>query len=335
MSSAGGYNRVMLTRRSATRRLALGGIAALSLPHIVRADSFPNGPFRILVPFGPGSATDQSARTIAEGLNRLFNVPAVVENKPGANGAIAAEVAAKARPDGQTIFVCSNTAAASNVALMKSLSYDPLRDFDSVTLIGKAPVFMIVNPKVEANTAAEFAVLCKRRPGQINFGSGSASTRISGELLKARADIDMVHVPYKSTPLALQDTMAGHVQMCFADPVTSLPQVKAGTVRCLGVGNRGRYRLTPDIPTLIEQGIPDFELMTWTGVLFPKGVPEPVFTTLRDAIVKIITEPGYVERQAAGGSEIAPASPEEMRRIQIAEIRLYRDMMKIAGIEPE
>ena len=179
------------------------------------------------------------------------------------------------------------------------------------------------------------ASLCKRRPGQINFGSGSASTRISGELLKARAGIDMVHVPYKSTPLALQDTMAGHVQMCFADPVTSLPQVKAGTVRCLGVGNRGRYRLTPDIPTLIEQGIPDFELMTWTGVLFPKGVPEPVFTTLRDAIVKIITEPGYVDRQAAGGSEIAPTSPEEMRRIQLAEIQLYRDMMKIAGIEPE
>jgi tripartite-type tricarboxylate transporter receptor subunit TctC len=194
---------------------------------------------------------------------------------------------------------------------------------------------MIVNPEVEANTAAEFAALCKRRPGQVNFGSGSASTRISGELLKARAGIDMVHVLYKSALLALQDTMARHVQMCFADPVTSLPQVKAGTVRCLDVGNRGRHRLTPNIPTLIEQGIPDFELMTWMGVLFPKGVPEPIFTTLRDAIVKVFTEPGYVDRQAAGGSEIAPTSPEEMRQNQIAEIRLYREMVKIAGIEPE
>ena len=107
--------------------------------------------------------------------------------------------------------------------------------------------------------------------------------------------------------------MAGHVQMCFADPVTGLPQVKAGTVRCLGVGSRGRYKLTPDIPTLIEQGIPDFELMTWTGVLMPKGVPQPVFTTLRDAMVKTISEPAYVERQAQGGSEIAPCTPEEMR----------------------
>ncbi|MCA0247389.1 MAG: tripartite tricarboxylate transporter substrate binding protein [Proteobacteria bacterium] len=317
------------------RRLLLASTAALSIGGAAKADSFPNGPFRIIVPFGPGSATDQSARNVAEGLNRAFGVAAVVENKPGANGAIAAEVAAKAKPDGQTIFVCSNTAAASNVAMMKSLSYDPLTDFDPVTIIGRAPVFMIVNAKVEAKSAPEFAALCKRQPGKINFGSGSASTRISGELFKAKAGVDMVHVPYKSTPAALQDLMAGHVQMCFADPVTSLPQVKAGTVRCLGVGSRGRYKLTPDIPTLIEQGIPDFELMTWTGILLPRGVPQPVQTKLREAMLKAITDPTYVERQAQGGSEIAPSSPEEMRRIMVAEIQLYRDMMKIAGIEPE
>jgi len=317
------------------RRLLLGATAAAAVGPSARANTFPNGPFRIVVPFGAGSATDQAARNVAEGLNRIFGVPAVVENKPGANGAIAAEVVAKAKPDGQTIFVCSNTAAASNVAMMKSLPYDPLKDFEPMTLIGRAPVFMIVNPKVEAATAQEFVALCRKRPGKINFGSGSASTRISGELLKAKANIDMVHVPYKSTPAALQDTMAGHVQMCFADPVTSMPQVKAGTVLCLGVGNRGRYKLTPDIPTLIEQGIPDFELMTWTGVMLPAGVPPVVAKTLREAIVKTITEPAYVERQAQGGSEITPTTPEEMRQIQIAEIELYRDMMKIAGIEPE
>ena len=317
------------------RRNLMAGAAAILLAPAARANSFPSGPFRIIVPFGAGSATDQGARNIAEGLNRTFGVPAVVENKPGANGAIAAEVAAKAKPDGQTIFVCSNTAAASNVAMMKSLPYDPVKDFEPVTLIGRSPVFLIVNPKVEAQTAQEFVALCKRQPGKINFGSGSASTRISGELLKAKAGIDMVHVPYKSTPAALQDTMAGHVQMCFADPVTSLPQVKAGTVRCLGVGSRGRYKLTPAIPTLIEQGIPDFELMTWTGVMLPTGVPEAAKTPLREAIIKIISEPAYVERQAQGGSEITPTTPEEMRRIQLAEIQLYRDMMKIAGIEPE
>lgn len=321
--------------RIARRSLLAAGAATLAAPALTRANSFPNGPIRILVPFGPGSATDQSARAVADGLNRRLGATVVVDNKPGANGAIAADVAAKSKPDGQTIFVCSNTAAASNVALMKSLPYDPLRDFDSVTIIGKAPVFLMVNPKIEANTAGELVALCKRQPGKINFGSGSSSTRISGELLKAKAGIDIEHVPYKSTPLALQDTISGHVQMCFTDPVTGLPQVKAGTVRCLGVGHRGRYKLTPDLPTLIEQGIPDFELMTWTGVLFPKGVPQPIFDTLRDAIVKTITEPAYVERQAAGGSEIMPTTPEEMHKIQVAEIELYREMMKIAGIEPE
>lgn len=317
------------------RRSLIAGAVALPFGGAAIADTFPTGPFRIIVPFGPGSATDQSARNVADGLNKAFGVPAVVENKPGANGAIAAEVAAKAKADGQTIFVCSNTAAASNVAMMKSLPYDPLRDFEPVTIIGRAPVFMIVNPKVPAQTAAEFVALCKRQPGKFNFGSGSASTRISGELLKAKAGIDMLHVPYKSTPAALQDTMAGHVQMCFADPVTSLPQVKAGTVRCLGVGSRGRYKLTPDIPTLIEQGIPDFELMTWTGILMPRGVPQPVMARLREAMLNAITDPAYVERQAQGGSEIAPCTPEEMRRIMVAEIELYREMMKVAGIEPE
>src|SRR5882757_7737037 len=154
------------------RRDLLLSTAAMAAVPAARADTFPNGPFRIIVPFGAGSATDQAARNVADGLNRQFAVPAVVENKPGANGAIAAEVAAKSKPDGQTIFVCSNTAAASNVAMMKSLPYDPLKDFEPMTLIGRAPVFMIVNPKVEANTAQEFVALCKSRPGKINFGSG-------------------------------------------------------------------------------------------------------------------------------------------------------------------
>jgi tripartite-type tricarboxylate transporter receptor subunit TctC len=318
-----------------TRRFLMAATSALAAPAIVRAETFPSGPIRILVSFGPGSASDQAARNIADGLNRTFKVPAVVDNKPGANGTIAADLVAKSKPDGQTIFVCSNTAAASNVALMKSLPYDPLKDFDPVTLIGRGPAFMMVNPKLEAKTVGEFVALCKAQPGKINFGSGSASTRISGEVLKAKAGIDMLHVPYKSTTLALQDTMSGHLHMCFADPVTGLPQVKAGTVRCLGVTTRGRYKLTPELPTMIEGGIPNFDLSTWTGVLFPKGVPEPTFTLLRDAIVKTITEPTYVQRQAEGGSEIAPCSPEEMRQIQVAEIQLYRDMMKIAGIEPE
>jgi tripartite-type tricarboxylate transporter receptor subunit TctC len=316
------------------RRLVLA-TACLPLARVGHADTFPNGPLRIIAAFGPGSATDQAARTVADGLNRIFGVPAVVENKPGANGAIAAEIVAKARPDGQTIFVCSNSAAASNVAMLKSLSYDPLKDLAPLTIIGRSPVYLLVNPKVEAKTAAEFVALCRSQPGKLNFGSGSTSTRIAGELFKARAKVELVHVPYKSTPLAIQDTMAGHVQMCFADPTTGLPQVKAGTVRCLGVGTRGRYKLTPDIPTLIEQGVPDFELMAWTAAMLPAGVPAPIAQKIHEAIIKTVSEPRYVESQAATGAEITPTTPDEMRKIQIAEIALYRDTMKIAGMEPE
>lgn len=321
----------MILRRS----FVAGASTTLALANVGRADTFPNGPLRIVAAFGPGSATDQAARTVADGLNRIFGVPAIVDNKPGANGAIAAEIVAKSKPDGQTIFACSNSAAASNVAMLKSINYDPLKDLQPLTLIGRSPVYMLVNPKVEAQTAAEFVALCKRQPGRLNFGSGSTSTRISGELFKARAGVDLLHVPYKSTPLAIQDTMSGHVQMCFADPVTALPQVKAGTVRCLGVGTRGRYRLTPDIPTLIEQGVPDFELMAWTAVMLPAGVPAPIAGKIHEAVVKTITEPRYVETQAVAGAEITPMSPDEMRKIQVAEIKLYREIMKIAGIEPE
>ena len=314
------------------RRLFIGATgAALSLPSFVHAQG---KPIRLIVPFAAGGATDVTCRLIAEKAAISLGQPVLIENRPGGGGNIGVDVVAKAAPDGHTIVLVPATHAI-NVSLYGKLPFDVIRDFTHVSILGDVPNIMIVNPKVEAKTAQEFVALCKRQPGRINFGSGSASTRISGELLKAKAGIDMLHVPYKSTPAALQDTMAGHVQMCFADPVTSLPQVKAGTVRCLGVGSRGRYKLTPDIPTIIEQGIPDFELMTWTGILMPRGVPQPVMAKLREAMLKAITDPAYVERQAQGGSEIAPCSPDEMRRIMVAEIELYREMMKVAGIEPE
>ena len=307
----------------------VGGAATFS------AQAWPARPIRVTVPWPAGGNADVTIRPILDRMAQHLGQSIVVENRAGGNNIVGAQAAAKMPADGYNYFFATTAATVINLYTMKSLPYDPLKDFDPLTILGRAPVFMMANPKLGPKTAQEFVALCKKEPGKINFGSGSASTRISGELLKAKAGIDMVHVPYKSTPLALQDTMSGHVQMCFTDPVTGLPQVKAGTVLCLGVGSRGRYKLTPEIPPLIEQGIPDFELMTWTGVLMPKGVPQPILAKLHEAIVKTITEPSYVARQAQGGSEIAPCSPEEMRRIQVAEIELYREMMKVAGIEPE
>ncbi|HJQ56806.1 MAG TPA: tripartite tricarboxylate transporter substrate binding protein [Vineibacter sp.] len=322
------------SRREALILLAgTAALAPLLLTRRAQAQSYPNGPIRIVVPFAAGSAT--AARHISEGLNKLLGVPAVVENKPGGNGAIAAEIVARAKPDGQTLFVTSNTTMASNVAMFKTLSYDPLKDFEPLSAVGSAPTFLMVHPSLPVTNVKELVALAKARPGKLNFASGSASTRIAGEMLKAKTGIDIVHVPYKSTPLGLQDLVAGHVQMMFTDPVTGLVQVKAGTVRCLGATSRERYRLTPDIPTLIEQGIDGFELGSWTAVFAPTGLPAAVRDKLHPALVQIIGDPAYVKRQAENGAEIQPTSPEELRRIQLAEIRIYREIMQAAGIEPE
>ncbi|HKU99480.1 MAG TPA: tripartite tricarboxylate transporter substrate binding protein [Vineibacter sp.] len=324
----------VMTRRGA---LALTAGAALAQTAVgrARAQTYPGGPIRIVVPFAAGSATDTGARHISEGLNKLWGVPAVVENKAGGNGAIAAEIVARAKPDGQTLFVTSNTAVASNVAMFKSLSYDPLKDFEPLTAIGSAPTFLMIHPSLPVTDVKGLVALAKQQPGKLNFASGSASTRISGEMLKWKTGIDIVHVPYKSTPLGLQDLVAGHVQIMFTDPVTGLPQVKAGTVRCLGTSSRQRYRLTPDIPTMIEQGLEGFELGSWTAVYAPAGLPVAVRDKLHAALVQIISDPAYVKRQAESGSEISPTSPDDLRRIQLAEIQIYRDIMKAAGIEPE
>jgi tripartite-type tricarboxylate transporter receptor subunit TctC len=319
-----------------SRRDTLGAAAAFVLAATTaRAQGYPNGPIRIVVPFAAGSATDNAARHISEGLNRLWGVPAVVENKPGGNGAIAAEIVARARPDGQTLFVTSNTTMASNVAMFRTLSYDPLRDFEPLSAVGSAPTFLMVHPSLPAKDVQELVALAKQRPGKLNFASGSASTRISGEMLRAKTGIDIVHVPYKSTILGLQDLVAGHVQMMFTDPVTGLPQVKGGAVRCLGVSSRERYPLAPDIPTLIEQGVAGFELGSWTAVFAPSGLPPAVRDKLHAALFQIIGDPAYVKRQAESGAVVRPTSPEELRRIQLAEIEIYRDIMKAAGIEPE
>lgn len=318
-------------------RASLGGAGSLLLARgaAAQATDYPNNTIRILVPFAAGSATDNGARHIADRLGKAWKVGVVVDNKPGANGFIAAQAAQQSKPDGYTIFVTSNTAMASNVAMFKSLPYDPVNEFEPISLIGYAPVFLLAHPSLEAKTLQELIALAKAKPGKLNWGSGSASTRIAGEMLRSKTGIDITHVPYRSTPLALQDLMAGHLQFSFGDPVTSTPQIKAGTVKCLGVTNNGRYALTPDIPTMIEQGVPGYELSSWTAVFVPKGLPRPVYDKLRAEVVKAVGDPDYVQTQARNGSVVKPTTPEEMRRIQLEEIRIYRDIMKAAGMEPE
>jgi len=319
------------------RRAFVSGAASLLLARgaAAQATDYPNNTIKIIVPFAPGSATDNGARHIADRLTKAWKVGVVVDNKPGANAFIGAQAAQQSKPDGYTIFVTSNTAMASNVALFKTLPYDPIEGFEPISLIGYAPVFLLAHPSLEAKNLQELIALAKSKPGKLNWGAGSASTRIAGEMLRSKTGIDITYVPYRSTPLALQDLMAGHLNLSFGDPVTSTPQIKAGTVKCLGVTNNGRYPLTPDIPTMIEQGIPGYELSSWTAVFVPKGLPRPIYEKLRAEVVKAISDPEYVQSQATNGAVVKPTTPDEMRKIQLEEIRIYREIMKAAGIEPE
>lgn len=317
------------------RRTLIVATLALAASGAASAQTYPTGPIKFVVPFAAGSATDNGARRIADALTKAWNQSIVVENKVGANGILAAEAVARSKPDGYTVFITSNSAVGANVALFKKLPYDPLKDLDPITSIGFSPTILLVHPSVPAKTTQELIALAKAQPGKINFGSGSASTRMSGEMLKSKAGIDITHIPYKSTPLALNDLIGGHIQMMFADPVTSKPQIEAGKVRALGVSTNGRYKPLPDIPTLIEAGLPEFELEAWTAVFVPAGTPRPIKDKLYAATTAIITSPEFVATTAAQASEARTMTPENLRKLQVREIEIYRALMKGAGIEPE
>lgn len=317
------------------RRTLIVATLSLAAAGVARAQDYPTGPIKFIVPFAAGSATDNGARRIADALTKVWGQSIVVENKVGANGILAAEAVARAKPDGHTVFITSNSAVGANVALFQKLPYDPLKDLDPITSIGFSPTILLVHPSVKANTTQELIALAKSQPGKINFGWGSASTRMSGEMLKAKAGIDITAIPYKSTPLALNDLLGGHIQMMFADPVTSKPQIDAGKVRALGVTTNGRYKPLPDIPTLIEVGLPDFELEAWTAVFVPAGTPQAVKDKLYAATTAIIMSPEFVATTASQASEARIMSPENLRKLQVREIEIYRSLMKGAGIEPE
>ncbi|HPU53430.1 MAG TPA: tripartite tricarboxylate transporter substrate-binding protein, partial [Burkholderiaceae bacterium] len=245
------------------RRQLMGcGLAALITgtgPRFAAAQAYPSAPIRFIVPFPAGSGTDVNARLIGERLGQALGQPVVVENKPGAEGSIAAEAAAKSRPDGLTVFITSNSTHASNPALRRKLPYDPIKDFSPVTLIGTAPLLVLVHPSVPARSIPELIALAKANPGRLNFGSGSASSRVAGEMFKAMAGVEMTNVTYKGNPQALTDLAGGQIQVMFCDSGTALPQVQAQRVRALAATSLKRASALPDLPTVSESGLPGFD----------------------------------------------------------------------------
>jgi tripartite-type tricarboxylate transporter receptor subunit TctC len=299
------------------------------------AQDFPAKPITFVVPFAAGSATDQLARALGQAVSEQTKQSVVVDNKPGASGFLAAQQVAKANPDGYTVLVTTNTTHAANEHLYKSMPYDPVKDFVPVTLLGKGGQIMIVNPKVPAKTVGEFVALAKKDPGKLTFGSGSSSSRIAGELLQQMAGIQILHVPYKSNPLAITDLLGGQIDMMITDTATGIPQVKAGKVRALGVTAKTRSALAPDVPTIDEAGVKGYEMGYWFAAYVPAKTPAAVVRRLHDLLTAAEKSASAKAFYESTGTEPVASTSEELGRFQAEESKKWGAIIKAANIQPE
>jgi len=313
------------------RIAALALACAATLAHA----EYPEKQFTFVVPFAAGSATDQLARSLGQEVGRITKQPVIVDDKPGASGFIGAEAVKKAAPDGYTVFITTNTTHAANEHLFKKIPYDPVKDFLPVTGLGKGGQIMIVNLNVPAKSVAEFIALAKSKPGKVSFGSGSSSSRVAGEMFQQLAGVELLHVPYKSNPLAINDLLGGQIDMMITDTATGLPQVKGGKVRALAVSTAKRSPLTPDLPTIAEAGVAGYDMGFWFAAYVPANTPPAVVNRLHDILVEASKGPAMQTFYSTTGTDPFTTTPAELGKFQIAESEKWKNIIKKAGIEPE
>jgi tripartite-type tricarboxylate transporter receptor subunit TctC len=312
---------------------ALAGLTAASTA--AAAQDFPSRAIKFVVPFTAGSATDTLARVLGQKLNATLGWTVIIENIAGASGQTAASNVARAAPDGHTVFITSNTTHAANQNLFKKLSYDPIADFEPITRLGNITLALAVHPSVPANNVRELVAYGKANPGKLSFGAGSTSARMACEMLKARAGFDMLHVPYRANPLAVADLLGGQISLVFADVSTTLPQIRAGKVKGLGVSSVQRSPLAPDLPTMTEEGIPNYEMIGWFAAFVPAKTSKPIVEKLNSAIKAAVEDKAVQESLLKAGIEPLTSTPEELRAYVVSETKKWADVVRAAGIEPE
>ena len=316
--------------------LALGLGLAAQVHAQAGSGAYPNKPIKAVVPFAPGSATDQIGRAFAQKMSEQLGQPIVVENRAGVNGMLGADAVAKAAPDGYTILVGTNSTNAALKSLMKKLPYDQDTAFAPIAYLGSVPLIVAVNNDVPAKTLREFVNLAKAKPGGVTFASASTSQRVSSEMLASMAGIEMTHVPYKAGPAAMTDLIGGQVNMFTADFAVMLPQVKAGKVRGLAVTSTQRSKAIPELPTVNEAlGLKDYELIAYFALFAPAGTPPDVINRLNRAANAAAGDKDILERFAALGFETAPASPEALAQRTKAETAKWAKAIADAKIMPE
>ena len=327
------------SRRSLAASLLAAALVALALPEGAAAQpaGWPSKPITYIVPFAAGGTTDVLGRVIGERLSKALGQPVIVENKPGAGGNLGSDFVARAAPDGYTILGGTVSSHAINVSLYARMPYDPERNFTPITQIGNLANVLAVNAESPIRSVQDLIREAKARPGALTFASSGAGTsqHLSGELFKRLAGVEITHVPYKGSAPALQDLLGGHVAIVFDNVVAVAPLIKAGKVRPLGVSTRERIRAFPDIPTIAESGLPDYEVVSWQGVFAPAGTPPDIVRRLNEEIVAILKLPEVMERMETLGLEPVGNTREELARFQSAEIAKWARVVKDAGVRAE
>ena len=317
--------------------LAAAALSVVALsPLAAQAQDFPTKSITFVVPFAAGTATDQIARALGNGVTGESKQAVIIDNRAGASGFIASQFVAKAPPDGYTVLVTTNTTHAANEHLYKKMPYDPVKDFAPVAALGKGGQIMVVRPDFAAKSVAEFVALAKKDPGKYSFGSGSSSSRMAGELLQQMADVKLLHVPYKSNTLAVTDLLGGQIDMMITDTATGLPQVNAGKLRAIGVSSAARSPLAPDVPTIAEAGVKGYEMGYWFAAYVPAKTPPAVVKRLNELLVKAArSEAAKTAFYEPTGTEVFTTSPEDLAKFQAGESQKWGRIVKAAGIEAE
>ena len=321
-----------------THRRALLALTIAALPWAMparAADAYPAKPITFVVPFAAGSATDSLARALGQSITTETRQPVVVDNKAGASGMMAAQFVARAAPDGYTVLISTNTTHAANEHLYKKIGYDPVKDFAPVTALAKGYQVLVVNVNSPYKTLGELLAAAKKAPGKLTFGSGSASSRVAGELFTQMAGIEMLHVPYKSNPLAITDLLGGQIDMMVPDTATGVPQIKSGKLRALGVTASRPLALLPGVPTIAEAGVKGYEMSYWFAAYLPANTPPAVVSRLHDLLVAGTTGPAAKAFFESGGSEPFTTTPEGLAKFQADESQKWGKVIRAAGIEPE
>jgi len=300
------------------------------------AQTYPNGPITLIVPFAAGSGTDAVARIVGQKLGERLKQPVVVDNKPGASAQIGAQAAAKAKPDGYTLFMTTNTSHSANPYLFKKINYDPVKDFAPVANVMRIPVIIVVDPKLPVRTLAELVAYAKANPGKVSFGYGNSIGQVVGASFARRSGIEVITVPYKSTPQAITDTIGGQVSYSVADMASGQQFVKSGQLRALGVSSLKRSPLMPELPAIAETpGLEGFEVIAWVALFAPAGTPKDVVDKLNAVVRRSLDKPEIKDKIAGFASEPAPGSPEDLAAFVREQLVSWGKSIKEAGIQPE